>query len=435
MSSIGALTKMGAVQLTFDEALPTRDEYLDAAAMQTKIGAIVGVPKDVVIEGCKLVRVKYRLGESLRVMYEIEIGGCRHVLTARSYPISHVVDPTLFFDVGVNVCGCGLNLRRTSFDPVGNAVWWAFPADRYMGHLNDVMMPPAGWVDAEEIGWVASELVEYRPEHSATVRCMDTKTRTVAFAKTYAHESMGHLVDRYNLVAAHLRETPNLRAPRALGWSESQRTLVLEAMPGTTWSQELKGSLPQTLETLGRAIATVHEVPTDGLPRFDRLDTDRVVHCTELIAVARPDVADLCRELHELFRGGPPQAISMVFLHGDVHPKNALQSTQGIALLDFDQAGFGPAAADVASLIAVLQHGAIVKPSGPFVNANELGEEFLRGYESIRALPNAAELQWFVAAALVAERAMRAVNRVNRLSLSHLDNILLAAIHTLQGNT
>jgi hypothetical protein len=50
-------------------------------------------------------------------------------------------------------------------------------------------------------------------------------------------------------------------------------------------------------------------------------------------------------------------------------------------------------------------------------------------------LPDADELRWFVAAALVAERAMRAVNRVNRSSLEHLETILAAALKTLRSTT
>jgi aminoglycoside phosphotransferase (APT) family kinase protein len=191
-----------------------------------------------------------------------------------------------------------------------------------------------------------------------------------------------------------------VRCPRVLWLSEYCSTLVLEAMPGLAWSDQNTVNLPQALEALGRAIAIVHELPAYDLPLFDRLDIGRVLHCTELIAIARPDVAELCRELQELLGGGPPRATTPpVFLHGDVHPKNALQSEHGIALLDFDQAGLGPAAADVASLLAVLRQGAIVNPSGPFADT-DLEACFL-----------------------------------NRASLTQLRATLICAIQTLRGPT
>jgi aminoglycoside phosphotransferase len=430
------------VGLAFDAQLPFRDEYLDPAIMIERVAGIVGLPDGLVIERCVLRRVKYRLGETLRVLYEFDVNGCRHVLTARAFPASDVPKPSLFIDIGTHTCECGVSLRKVSFDPIGNAVWWAFPTDRNLAHLAEVIAPSPEWTNAHELGWVRSELAEYRPEHSVTIRCLGSRNRTVGFAKTYANGSMGELLERYNRVATGLAEQAGLRSPRALWWSEPQHTLMLEAMPGTPWSEQDTATLPETLEALGRAIAIVHELPAHDLPRFDRLDTDRVTHCAELIAVARPDVANLCRELNHLLRGGPPATTSApVFLHGDVHPKNALQSANGIALLDFDQAGIGPAAADVASLIAVLRHGAIVNPDGPFANVDQLGASFLHGYESIRAhsasfIPGVqGELPWFTAAALVAERAMRAVNRVNRASLAQLPAILTYAIDILQGAT
>ncbi len=418
------------VDLAFDAQLPFRDEYLDPTLMAARIGRIVGLPDSAVIDRCELRRVKYRLGESLRVLYEIDVNRCRHVFTARAFPVNQAVNSTLLSDIGMHTCECGVSLRRVSFDPISNAVWWSFPADRNLAHLADVIAPSPQW--AAELGWVTSELVEYRPEHSATVRCIGDRNQTVGFAKTYANQSATLFADRYSRVAEGLTQHSGVRSPRVLWCSEPHATLLLEAMPGTLWSDESTTNLPHTLEALGRAIAMVHGLPAHDLPRFDRLDTDRVVHCTELIAIARPDVADLCRELHDLLHDGPPMTTTPVFLHGDVHPKNALHSADGIALLDFDQAGIGPAVADVSSLLAVLRHGSIVNPSG-FADPDQLGASFLHGYESIGARMSSEELSWFTAAALVAERAMRAVNRVNRASLTHLPAILTDAIRTLRG--
>ena len=44
------------------------------------------------------------------------------------------------------------------------------------------------------------------------------------------------------------------------------------------------------------------------------------------------------------------------------------------------------------------------------------------------ALPSAASLRWHYAAALVAERAIRAVNRVNLRSLARLDELVALAV-------
>ena len=54
------------------------------------------------------------------------------------------------------------------------------------------------------------------------------------------------------------------------------------------------------------------------------------------------------------------------------------------------------------------------------------------GYASLRRLPNEATLRWYLAAALVAERGLRAVNRVQPEGLVHLNEILAAAAEVLR---
>ena len=188
------------------------------------------------------------------------------------------------------------------------------------------------------------------------------------------------------------------------------------------------------LGELGRVIARLHSMDgMDGMegvaatPAFRRLEVERVVHSVELVALARPDVAPLTRHLARRLRPGPPAGEAPVLLHGDCHPKNALVHGSGVALIDLDQAGIGPAAADLASMLAQLAYRAIVGEFGTD-RAEALGEAFLGGYAEVRALPQRASLAWHTAAALVAERAIRAVNRVDVKALGRLDQLLEVAL-------
>ena len=52
---------------------------------------------------------------------------------------------------------------------------------------------------------------------------------------------------------------------------------------------------------------------------------------------------------------------------------------------------------------------------------------FLSGYRAVRALPPDLSLRWHTAAALVAERGVRAVNRVHLPTLDRLPELLEAA--------
>ncbi len=79
-------------------------------------------------------------------------------------------------------------------------------------------------------------------------------------------------------------------------------------------------------------------------------------------------------------------------------------------MIDFDQGGSGAAAADMGSVLGTLLTTQLLRPD---TAVDGLGAAFLDGYRAVRALPSGAELRWYTAAALVAERAIRAVNRVN----------------------
>lgn len=96
-----------------------------------------------------------------------------------------------------------------------------------------------------------------------------------------------------------------------------------------------------------------------------------------------------------------------------------------VALIDLDQTGIGPAAADLGSLLARLERSRIVQGA----DTAELAAAFLDGYAEVRPTPDPESLAWHTSAALLAEQAMRAVNRVRPEALDHLGE-LLASGHT-----
>ena len=142
------------------------------------------------------------------------------------------------------------------------------------------------------------------------------------------------------------------------------------------------------------------------------------MHSAHLVAVGRPDVAAAAIRLADRLADGPPPGGPQVALHGDCHPKNALLAGDSIALIDLDQAGVGPAAADIGSLIARLHADG---------DTGAMRSAFLSGYQAVRPLPPDRSLRWHTAAALVAERGVRAVNRVHLPTLDRLPELLETA--------
>jgi aminoglycoside phosphotransferase (APT) family kinase protein len=378
--------------LAADPAIPSRDDLLDPATAAAVLG----------VEACSLVRAKYRIGESLRVVHRVAGGG---LVAARAFP-------------------------------GGRVDQWTFPDDRKLRGVEDLLRPPAGVAALAGPGreWVASEVVEYAPERSVTVRAADAVGATVAYAKAYAPGTMdvAGLAARYDAVAAGLAATGlPVASPRALGWSAQRDLLVLEAMPGERWG-DVAGDRSGALRRLGQAVAAVHGLgAVPDLRPFGRLAVPRVVHSAELVATARPDLAGPLADLTAALAGGPPaDPRGPVVLHGDCHPKNALVDGDRLALVDLDQAGTGPAAADVGSLLARLRLG-VVTGDLAGAEADRLAAAFLAGYRDVAEMPPPGSLRWHTAAALLAEQAMRAVNRVRHRTLLVLDRVVDAAADTL----
>jgi aminoglycoside phosphotransferase (APT) family kinase protein len=372
-------------RLAPDAALPTRDALLagDPAVLPFTVGDV------------EVVRCKYRVGESLRVVYRC--GGGR-VVTVRA--------------------SAGRPLR-----------WWEFPDDRRLTGIGDLLAPgpalqAAAGGAAGSAAWVRSEVVEYAPERSLTVRALHADGGIVAYAKHYAPgtRDVAALAGRYAAVAGHLGD--GLAAPRPLGCRRD--VLVLAAMPGERWADVGAGHATDVARRLGRAIASVHAMPVPaGTPVFDRLAPDRLIAAACAVTRARPDLGDVPAALVDRLVDRRSEDAA-VFLHGDCHPKNAIVDGADLALIDLDQAGTGPAAADIGSLMARLRVGTI---TGRHDVATEHATvaAFLAGYDAVRALPAARSLRWHTAAALVGEQAVRAVNRVRADVLAELPAVLAAA--------
>lgn len=388
-----------------DPALPGRDLLLDPDVAGEHLGRLLGRSLD----GCELVRVKYRIGESLRVSYRT---GPAELWTVRVFR-------------GGDSAAAARKAPGAVHDPALDAVWWPFPADRRLRDLAEVLRPAPDLAGLAP-GWVASELVEYSPERAATFRAVDAAGAPVGYAKAYAPGTVdvAERAGRYERMAGVLA-AGGIGAPLPLGISTARTVLLMRAVPGVQWGDLAGPALAGAVHRLGVAIGTLHgsgPAIAAGLPRFGRLDVRRVVHSAHLVAVARPDVAGAALRLADHLADGPPPGGPAVVLHGDCHPKNALADGDAIALIDLDQAGTGPAAADIGSLLARLH-----QDPDTSVAAGELRNAFLTGYRTVRALPAERSLRWHTAAALVAERAVRAVNRVHLPTLDRLPELLATA--------
>jgi hypothetical protein len=356
-----------------DPALPQRDELLCPAAT-----------------GVEVVRCKYRVGESLRVLYRT---GDR-LVTVRV---------------------------RAGERPR----WWVFPDDRRLRGIAELMAPTAELRALAGRPWVTSEVAEYAPERSLTVRALDGSGRATAYVKLYApgFRDVAALARRCRDVAA------GASAPAPLGWHGD--VLILDVAPGRRWADIPTAEAVGVVGRLGAEIARVHGVsPAPGTPVFERFGATRIGGAVAAVAAARPDVAAALGAVRCRLSRQPPSGGHPVLLHGDCHPKNALDDSARLTLIDLDQAGTGPPAADIGSFLARLRVGTVTGLHTA-VDEGALAAAFLAGYARHRAVPSCRDLAWHTAAALVAEQAVRAVNRVRPAVLARLADVVDAATEVL----
>jgi Ser/Thr protein kinase RdoA (MazF antagonist) len=413
-----------------DRQLPARDVLLDPEAVAERLPRVLNSGPDLRIGTCELVRVKYRVDQSLRTVYRLGIGAETRLLTARLFPGDR---SRAAYERAVAAAPSYASgpLRPVTLDAELGAVWWAFPRDRKLGDLGWLMTPDDHLRrEAHVPGWRRTELAQYAPERSVTVRATDDRGTPLAYAKAYGPDAVPPSVAaaRHARVAEELRGSgERVSAPQPLAWSDARRLLVLEAVPGRPWSALAGDGLADALGRLGLAVALLHDsTPVEGLAAFGRLRPDRVQHCADIVGRARPDVAGRTERLAARLLGTLPDPSPPVVLHGDCHPGNALVEGDAVALIDLDQLAYGPAAADLGSLVARLRYAATVGELEAS-QAADLEARFLAGYAARRPLPTARSMAWHTAAALLAERALRAVNRVNRPALARLDELVAAA--------
>jgi hypothetical protein len=419
------------VNLARDPRLPQRDLLLNTGAVAERLTARLGSAGPITISACERVRTKYRIGSSLRVLHRVRIDGRDYTVAARAFAAGK--SQRAYELAAIAPADC-TPLRPVVHDADIDTVFWTFPNDRRISGLRVLQDIPPELAQLFAPAWSRSRVVAYAPEKCATAQCLDESARVLAYAKVYAAEDGERAHEAYRALAERMAtEAAYLAFPRVLAYVEEYRLLLLAPAVGLRVADLRGADRLHGYRRLGAALAALHSIrPPDFLPPFRRLDIDRIHQAAQIISRVRPDVQRAaCALADELDRRREVSDAPSVWLHGDVHAKNGILQSDRLTLIDLDQAAAGQAAAELGSLLAGLSYSALVgllSPSG----ARALGNAFLFGYAAVRAVPTADALRWHTAAALLAERALRAVNRVRPEGLAHLPELLCAARAMLQ---
>lgn len=183
-----------------------------------------------------------------------------------------------------------------------------------------------------------------------------------------------------------------ITVPRALGWIDRYRALVIEEAEGTPWLELRAEQRLEIAKELGAALARLHARPApsgwerveEERPRLERAaaraqatggavwaalaaDWERaVVHLLDERPAAagrgddggvrRADRGDAGTYLGGGRGLGGGTRCTLVPIHGDVHPDQVRRGLGGaLVLLDWDAAGLGEAARDIGNVLAHLE--------------------------------------------------------------------------------
>jgi aminoglycoside phosphotransferase len=200
----------------------------------------------------------------------------------------------------------------------------------------------------------------------------------------------------------HLRagRTPGLRTARVLASSRQHGLLALEHLPGQPLDALLASgtATPAVLRATGRALASLHAVPSGSLDP-SRASTARAVtvsasarETAELVGRICPGLADRMAAVLQGLAVTAPDGNGQVLCHGDFSADQVIVDSHGHpGLIDWDRSGVADPATDLAAAQAAgLADGAL--------------SDLLDGYRLLRPVPG--HLDWH----LVQARLMRAAD-------------------------
>lgn len=407
------------------------------------------------VHDCEIIQARYKPGKNCLISYRLTI---RDALTNES---REQIFCARVYERG----GSQSRFIKAQSQPAvatrfGDAVFhipnlemvaWAFPNERKLAGLpaitdddclRDKILPPviaAAYGEGWEIAALASKIAHYVAEHTCVVRvtldlrhASETQAVTL-YGKTYYNDEGAETFARMRqLWESEARKNRRLALALALAYQPEIKTLWQAGLPGASL-YEWESDSPQFLGWLKRAavaLAALHQSPVccrrkigiaDLLARFDEVE--------RMVALARPECLPKLRSLIERLKrqsrqiGERPAAT----LHGDLHLKNFLVAGQEIALIDLDNMCLGDPLLELGSFVASLHYRNLLLERPP-QRGQAMAEAFVRAYAEVVPWAVADSiLNWYVAAALIAERAFRCVTRLKAERLTMLDEIIALA--------
>src|SRR5262249_32012116 len=161
------------MMLAPDPEVPQRDLLVDPAEVAGRLAPMLGYEGPITIEACERVRVKYRIGDSIRVVHRVRVGGAWYVISAPTFRDGAGREA---YRRGADVAVVSGPLRPVVHDPALDTVFWTFPNDRKITNLAVLAAGSRPLADLLGLPVHRIHLVAYSPERAATAQCLDANS-------------------------------------------------------------------------------------------------------------------------------------------------------------------------------------------------------------------------------------------------------------------
>ena len=124
------------VDLCHDPVLPQREAVVRPAEVAERLSSLLGVGEPLPVRDCRVARVNYQPGKSLRVVYELELPGQHLIVALRAFPSGRSDKSASAYGKAMVTAIEYDGVRGVAHDPELNAVFWTFPNDRRLTRRN-----------------------------------------------------------------------------------------------------------------------------------------------------------------------------------------------------------------------------------------------------------------------------------------------------------
>jgi len=327
---------------------------------------------------------------------------------------------------------------------------WAFPNDSKLHALPKMLdadclrgeLLPTVVEAAAGPGWqihdVGCDVVQYVPEETCTARVRAQLERggtgerraLIVYGKIYKEgQGAGTYGMMQQLWESGARREGRLRMARPLAYDHELHTLWQAGVPGTALLEDdLTGHHTHSL--IAKAADAVAAFHLTGVSCSRSVELAEVRSRLQDMRRLLPQIAPSCRETVEalvdrlLVQGEQLGDQPVAVLHGDLRLRHIIVDGDDISLIDVDRVCHGSPWQDIGSLAAaILYKGMLTRLPGRVIRG--ILATFNAHYaRSVPWKASNAVVAWYTAVALINERALRSITRLQQDTLHRVDELI-----------